>query len=49
MELPNYHLPTVQSIAIRTWDRLKTFLVNAGKVIVPMVLVLNCFPEYGSP
>lgn len=23
MELPNYHLPTVQSIAIRTWDRLK--------------------------
>jgi ferrous iron transport protein B len=47
MELPNYHLPTVQSIAIRTWDRLKTFLVNAGKVIVPMVLVLNFLNSLG--
>jgi len=47
MELPNYHLPTLQSIAIRTWDRLKTFLVNAGKVIVPMVLVLNFLNSLG--
>ncbi len=48
MELPNYHLPTVQSILIRTWDRLKTFLVNAGKVIVPMVLVLNFLNSWGT-
>lgn len=47
MELPNYHLPTVQSISIRTWDRLKTFLFNAGKVIVPMVLVLNFLNSLG--
>lgn len=47
MELPNYHLPTLQSIFIRTWDRLKTFLVNAGKVIVPMVLVLNFLNSLG--
>ncbi|RLA23267.1 MAG: ferrous iron transporter B [Gammaproteobacteria bacterium] len=47
MELPNYHLPTVQSIVIRTWDRLKTFLINAGKVIVPMVLVLNFLNSLG--
>jgi len=47
MELPNYHLPTFQSIAIRTWDRLKSFLVNAGKVIVPMVLVLNFLNSLG--
>ncbi|MCK5870891.1 MAG: Fe(2+) transporter permease subunit FeoB, partial [Methyloprofundus sp.] len=48
MELPNYHLPTLQSIVIRTWDRLKTFLVNAGKVIVPMVLVLNFLNSLGT-
>lgn len=47
MELPNYHLPTVQSILIRTWERLKTFLINAGKVIVPMVLVLNFLNSLG--
>jgi len=47
MELPNYHLPTLQSIVIRTWDRMKTFLFNAGKVIVPMVLVLNFLNSLG--
>ncbi len=41
MELPAYHLPTLRGIALRTWERLKTFILNAGKVIVPMVLVLN--------
>jgi len=41
MELPSYHLPTVSGVCIRTWDRLKSFIFNAGKVIVPMVLVLN--------
>lgn len=41
MELPTYHLPTLRGISLRTWDRLKSFLLNAGKIIVPMVLVLN--------
>lgn len=41
MELPAYHMPTLTGVFIRTWDRLKSFLLNAGKVIVPMVLVLN--------
>lgn len=41
MELPAYHLPRVRSVLLRTWDRLKTFILNAGKVIVPMVLILN--------
>ncbi len=47
MELPAYHLPTVNGVVIRTWDRLKSFLVNAGKVIVPMVLVLNFLNALG--
>ncbi len=41
MELPAYHMPTVKGVLLRTWDRLKTFLFRAGKVIVPMVVVLN--------
>ena len=41
MELPAYHLPTPKGVLLRTWDRLKGFLFRAGKVIVPMVLVLN--------
>ncbi len=48
MELPTYHLPTIRGILIRTWERLKTFLFNAGKVIVPMVLVLNFLNALGT-
>jgi ferrous iron transport protein B len=48
MELPAYHLPTWRGVFIRTWDRLKSFLFNAGKVIVPMVLVLNFLNALGT-
>jgi ferrous iron transport protein B len=48
LELPAYHLPTVQGIFIKTWDRLKSFLFNAGKVIVPMVLVLHFLNALGT-
>jgi ferrous iron transport protein B len=48
MELPAYHLPTFRGVFLRTWDRLHSFLVNAGKVIVPMVLVLNFLNALGT-
>ncbi|WP_347986209.1 Fe(2+) transporter permease subunit FeoB [Methylomonas sp. AM2-LC] len=48
MELPAYHLPTLQGVFTKTWDRLKTFLLNAGKIIVPMVLILNMLNSYGT-
>jgi ferrous iron transport protein B len=48
MELPTYHLPTMRGVLTRTWDRLRSFLFNAGKVIVPMVLVLNFLNALGT-
>lgn len=48
MELPTYHLPTFQGVLIRTGERLKSFIVNAGKIIVPMVLVLNFLNALGT-
>ena len=48
MELPTYHLPTLQGIFIRTGDRLKSFILNAGRVIVPMVLILNFLNALGT-
>ncbi|MFO1113778.1 MAG: ferrous iron transport protein B, partial [Rhodospirillales bacterium] len=41
MELPPYHLPTLRSVLLHTWDRLKQFVFRAGRVIVPVVLVLT--------
>jgi hypothetical protein len=48
MELPPYHLPTVKGILIHTWDRLRSFMFRAGRVIVPMVLVLNFLNAVGT-
>ena len=48
MELPTYHLPTLSGVCLRSWDRLQAFLFNAGKIIIPMVLVLNVLNALGT-
>lgn len=48
MELPPYHLPTVRTVVLRAWDRLKAFMFRAGRVIVPVVLVLNVLNSVGT-
>ena len=48
MELPNYHLPSVTQVLLRTWDRLKGFVVRAGKAIVLVVVILNTLNAIGT-
>ena len=48
MELPPYHVPTLKGILIHSWNRLKGFIVGAGRIIVPMVLVLNFLNAIGT-
>jgi ferrous iron transport protein B len=48
MELPPYHLPTLKGIALRTWDRLKAFLIRAGRVIVLVVAALSVLNSVGT-
>lgn len=48
MELPPYHLPTAKGVLIHTWERLKGFIFRAGRIIVPMVLVLNVLNTVGT-
>lgn len=48
MELPPYHLPTLKGVLLRTWDRVKLFIRDAGKVIVLMVLALNVLNSIGT-
>jgi len=47
MELPPYHLPTIKGVLLRTWDRVRLFLLEAGRVIVVMVLALNLLGSIG--
>ena len=48
MELPPYHCPRPKHILLHTWERLKIFIVRAGKFIVPMVLVLGMLNTIGT-
>ena len=48
MELPPYHLPTIKGVTLRTWDRVKLFIHDAGKIIIIMVLALNVLNSIGN-
>lgn len=41
LEMPPYHIPTIKNVAVKTWDRLHGFIIRAGKLIVPLVVILN--------
>ncbi len=48
MELPPYHIPQPKGVMIRAWDRLRGFLLKAGKIIVLMVMVLSLLNSVGT-
>jgi ferrous iron transport protein B len=48
MELPPYHLPTLKGVLLRSWDRVRLFLTEAGRIIVFMVLGLNILGSIGT-
>ncbi len=41
MELPVYHLPNFKTIGLHSWHRLKRFIFRAGKVIVPICVLVG--------
>ncbi len=47
MELPAYHMPTLRGLLMHTWQRLKGFVLRAGKAIVTVVIVLNLVSTVG--
>lgn len=48
MEIPPYHIPTVKGVMLRTWDRLKGFVLRAGRVIVVIVACLSILNSMGT-
>lgn len=48
MELPTYHIPTINGIMMHTWQKLKSFIWKAGKIIVMIVIILNFLNSIGS-
>jgi ferrous iron transport protein B len=48
MELPIYHKPAVLNVLLNTRNKLKSFILEAGKIIVLVVLALNFFNSLGT-
>lgn len=41
LDIPNYHRPSFTTVMIYSWNRLKSFLIRAGKVIVPVAIIVG--------
>ncbi|MFT4274091.1 MAG: Fe(2+) transporter permease subunit FeoB [Pantoea sp.] len=46
MELPVYHRPHLKSLLIQTWQRLKMFIVRAGKVIILVSMFIGVLSSF---
>lgn len=48
MEMPDYELPTLQNVLIKTWQKLNRFVLGAGKTIVMVVAILSFLNSVGT-
>ncbi|UJF18642.1 Fe(2+) transporter permease subunit FeoB [Vibrio sp. SS-MA-C1-2] len=48
MEMPDYELPTMRNVLIKTWQKLNKFVTGAGKTIVIVVTILSFFNSMGT-
>ncbi len=46
MELPVYHVPMLKSLLLQTWQRLKGFVLRAGKVIVVASIFIGALNSF---
>ncbi|MDE2119104.1 MAG: ferrous iron transport protein B [Betaproteobacteria bacterium] len=47
VELPPYRLPSLRSVVLQSWQRLKVFVWRVGKVITAIAVVLFLLPGLG--
>ena len=47
MELPEYHVPTIKSIWLSTWERVKGYIVKAGTIIFLSTIVIWFLMNFG--
>ena len=48
MELPTYQIPQVKNVLINAWNKLKGFILGAGKIIIIVVALINVVNSLGT-
>lgn len=41
LELPMYHMPSFKNLMMHTWHRLRGFVIKAGRLIIPICILLG--------
>jgi ferrous iron transport protein B len=47
LELPEYKLPLIKNVAINVWNKVKSFIQEAGKIILIISMILWFLASYG--
>ena len=47
MELPEYHIPSVRTVLLHVWDRLKGFIIKAGTILFVACVVMWFLSGFG--
>jgi ferrous iron transport protein B len=47
LELPEYQMPSIKMLCRHAWYRLKHFIMNAGKLIIPISMILALLGHVG--
>ncbi len=48
MELPTYQIPSLRTVLMSTWSKLKGFILGAGKIIIVVVALINVVNSLGT-
>ena len=47
VELPNYKIPLLKNVGITVWEKTRTFVAEAGKIILAISILLWILASYG--
>ena len=47
MELPQYHIPSIRTVLLHVWDRLKGFIIKAGTILFLACVVMWFLGGFG--
>ncbi|WP_020538731.1 ferrous iron transport protein B [Lewinella cohaerens] len=47
LELPEYRRPLLRNVTLNVWDKVRSFVIEAGKVILVISIVLWALASYG--
>ncbi len=49
LELPEYRVPVARNVGLTVWEKVQSFVVEAGKIILGVSIILWFLASYGPP